>query len=447
MNVLLRRHEHHTDKIPDGSAVSLDPIDSILWAHIFLMIIAFGIIFPTGMVLGLTKSRMHVPTQVFGTVIAVVAFFLAHAHKGRQFTPDNIHAKFVIYVVLIMAAQVGLGVYLRLHLKRGYQALLRPKIVRVHGVLGKMIPVVVWVQMLFGGITALGFCRSDHLGQCLAHFIMGSSFIAYGIILLIMLYLGQPWLRRINKSQEFLDSAVITAWGIVNTFTEHRWGNNWSHKDFQHTAMGIIWWCAGILGLLLSKRNGRPSRNLIPAVVIFLTGWAMSGHAQALMLSTKVHATFGYTLMSAGIVRIIEISFVLRDGSGEGEVKTFQHLTPYLLIASGYCFMGANEEQLLLVASLNVDHVSYLLCLYSIAFLTYAYVFSLIVLYTKSGKNATPGKNSDLQVNGNGLARDHEPFREETENRGTAAAQEFELLALIESDEEGTDARSVDEYK
>jgi hypothetical protein len=78
---------------------------------------------------------------------------------------------------------------------------------------------------------------------------MGSSFIAYGAVLAIMLLLGQEWLVRRNKSQEFFDSAVIGAWGytfrlhvsyprLVNTFTEHRFGSNWSHKDLQHTSMG-----------------------------------------------------------------------------------------------------------------------------------------------------------------------------------------------------------------
>jgi len=36
----------------------------------------------------------------------------------------------------------------------------------------------------------------------------------------------------------------------------------------------------------------------------------MSEHAQALMISTKVHATFGHTLMLAGLARIIEVCFV-----------------------------------------------------------------------------------------------------------------------------------------
>ena len=40
------------------------PIDAILWIHIVLQAIIWGIVFPTGMVLGLTRSRWHVPLQV-----------------------------------------------------------------------------------------------------------------------------------------------------------------------------------------------------------------------------------------------------------------------------------------------------------------------------------------------------------------------------------------------
>lgn len=36
----------------------------------------------------------------------------------------------------------------------------------------------------------------------------------------------------------------------------------------------------------------------------------MSDHAQALMLSTKVHAVFGYTLMLAGLTRGAEVCFL-----------------------------------------------------------------------------------------------------------------------------------------
>lgn len=45
-------HEHHTDMIADGEGISPDPIDGVLWAHILLQTLAWGILVPTGLVLG-----------------------------------------------------------------------------------------------------------------------------------------------------------------------------------------------------------------------------------------------------------------------------------------------------------------------------------------------------------------------------------------------------------
>jgi hypothetical protein len=45
-------HEHAVNKIAEGEVISQDPIDSILWIHILVQGFAWGIIFPTGMVLG-----------------------------------------------------------------------------------------------------------------------------------------------------------------------------------------------------------------------------------------------------------------------------------------------------------------------------------------------------------------------------------------------------------
>jgi len=247
--------------------------------------------------------------------------------------------------MLQLIAQVVLGIYLKLHLSKGIHGRIRRFIVILHGILGKAMPVVSWAQMLFGGITAMGFCRDDHMGQCLAHFIMGSAFIAYGILLTLLLLVGQYWLRRTGRSQEFFDSLVIAAWGCVNTFTEHRWGGPWVHNDLQHTTMGIVWWCAGLLGVWLSrKRNGGPKRNIIPGIVIMLTGYAMSGHPQHSMISTMIHSFFGYTLMAAGATRIIEIAFVLRDRSTlsvDGtNPNSFQYLPPFVRLLPPVLFLA-----------------------------------------------------------------------------------------------------------
>ena len=419
-----------------------------------------------GALLQIVRSRWHVPLQTVGVILSIAGYFLGHAHKGRQFAP-NIHASFATSLSIMLAIQVVFGIYLKLHLEKGIHSGLRRYTVIGHGIIGKLMPIVSWVQMLFGGITAMGYCRKDHLGQCLAHFIMGSAFIGYGIVLTILLLVGQLWLRRTGRSQEFFDSLLIAAWGCVNTFTEHRWGENWSNNDFQHTSMGIVWWCAGLLGIWLSRtRDGRPKRNLMPAIVILITGWAMSAHSQHLMISTMVHTVFGYTLMAAGAARIIEISFVLRDKNAVDkrhaeENNSFQYLTPFvslpfvfpgripsanrnaqLLYASGFLFMGATEEQMALLADLGVSHVAYILVIYSIAFLLFLFVCMLLQLYANHAwpiepKNAIALKKDD-GANGrlgngsvgglNGHARDRD--------RRIRDAEEFELEGLM-SEEEG----------
>lgn len=365
--------------------------------------------------------------------------------------------------MLMLIAQIAMGVYLKLHLEKGINGKIRKVVVKAHGIVGKALPVVTWVQFVFGGITALGFCRADHTGQCLAHFIMGSAFIAYGIILIILLLVGQLWLRRTGRSQEFFDSLVIAAWGCVNTFTEHRWGGPWVHNDLQHTSMGIIWWAAGLVGVWLSRtRDGRPKRNLIPGIVILVTGWAMSAHPQHLPISTMIHTVFGYTLMAAGAARVIEISFVLKDRSATttdgSDPNSFQYLTPFLLIAGGFLFMGATEEQMEVLNDANVTHVSYVLILFSIAFLLFLCKLLLILcgdlqtnrlpvvnmllhLYAVHAWGQTTKSDAETPRT-NGMANGHADRRTNDyarTDRRIRDAEEFELEG-IDSDDEDDEA-------
>ncbi|KAK4148308.1 uncharacterized protein C8A04DRAFT_33754 [Dichotomopilus funicola] len=420
-------HEgHHMDKIPEGEAISLDPIDTTLWVHIFVQMLAFGILFPVGMVLGIVKSRWHVPVQIFSTALAVLGFALGYWHGGRQFNSNNVHVKAATPLFFLMVAQVVLGLYLKLHLERGIHGRIRPVFRILHSINGKAFPVYAWVQMVFGGITALGFCQGDHIGQCLAHFIMGGAFIAYGVLLTILLLVGQIWLRRTGRSQEFFDSAVIAAWGCVNTFTEHRWGTAWVRNDWQHTSMGIIWWSAGLVGVWLSRdRHGAPKRNFIPGFVILITGWGMSAHPQELMISAMTHKMFGYTLMAAGITRIIEVSFILRDKPGISEdgteINSFQFIPVFLLYAAGFLFMGATEEQMALLAASGMDHVAYVLILYSLASLVFLFTMALLQIYDRANPLPKP------VVNGHAVRGDDARLRD---------VNEFELDGLVSDDED-----------
>ncbi|KAM3439613.1 hypothetical protein MY4824_002605 [Beauveria thailandica] len=428
-------HDHHgvQKNIPEGETVTKEPLDSITWLHIFIQMFAYGVIFPIGMVFGMTKSRWHVPTQAVGSSLALLGFFLGHAHGGRQYVGNNVHSIFAKILQLLLVAQVVLGLYLKGHWERGINGRIRLLIRPFHSVIGKAMPLLAWVQMIFGGITTLGFCQGDHLGQCAAHFIMGGAFIAYGILLTIILLAGQVWMRRTGRSQEFFDSSVIAVWGCINTFTEHRWGTAWVKNDWQHTTMGIVWWCAGLAGIWLSRdRDGNPKRNFIPAFVIFITGWAMSAHPQELMVSAMTHAMFGKTLMAVGVTRVIEIAFVLKDKQSLHESgrtwNSFQYIPVFLMYAAGFLFMGATEEQMNLVDSSAMDGVSYTLILYSLAFMVFLFTNMLIHLYDRLSPKEEGGKYSNGHIRLNGDAHEESRLRD---------VEEFELEGL--SDEEDHD--------
>jgi len=167
-------HEHH-DELTEEEANA--PVDSILWIHIFLQAAVWGILFPIGMVLGITRSRWHVPLQVrhqglrrisvsdqkpqsTGFALTIAGYFLGHAHKGRMFLP-SMHGSFASFLFGLIVAQLVLGIYLKLHIN---EQTIRPFVVIAHGVLGKMYPVFGWMQMLFGALTFRGYCRGGALG-------------------------------------------------------------------------------------------------------------------------------------------------------------------------------------------------------------------------------------------------------------------------------------------
>lgn len=293
---------------------------------------------------------------------------------------------------------------------------------RVYKTLSTLTTLTGWVRVSMAPVALLGFCYGKHTGQCIAHGIMGTSFVFYGFVLSLVLVI--PWIRKKqilspesgSHSQEFYDSTLMCVWGIVNTFTEHRWGvEGWSHGDYQHTAMGIIWWAGGLLGMWQTRKRNN-TRSFIPALLLIFTGWAMSEHSQHLKISTKVHAMFGIALMSAGVSRIVEILFVLWDKncSENGQIYSFQYFPPFCLVLSGVLFMSATEEQLVLVNDLGADHSSYIMVASSAAFVIFLWMQILLYLYLR-----LVGYDENGELGFNGLDQEYQ-----------RAAQEFELSDL-----------------
>lgn len=91
--------------------------------------------------------------------------------------------------------------------------------------------------------------------------------------------------------------------------------------------------------------------------------------------------------------------------------------------------MGATEEQMHLVAGAGIDHVAYILILYSLAFLMFLFVLMLIHLYDC---NANAPTKANPPANGRpGYSNVRRP-----EDSRLQDAEEFELDGLMTDDED-----------
>lgn len=92
--------------------------------------------------------------------------------------------------------------------------------------------------------------------------------------------------------------------------------------------------------------------------------------------------------------------------------------------------MGATEEQMQLISDAGITHVSYILVLYSFAFLVFLLTNMLLHLYAVNASPAVPPKDVEGErlprMNGHSRAPDSTQIRD---------AQEFELEGLMSEDD------------
>ncbi len=102
--------------------------------------------------------------------------------------------------------------------------------------------------------------------------------------------------------------------------------------------------------------------------------------------------------------------------------------------------MGATEEQMNLVASSGIDHVAYILILYSLAFLMFLFVNMIIGVYDRAANadllaakyKAAVGAPSLPGLNGHAAGA----APRSTETSQLRDAEEFELDGLMSEDED-----------
>ncbi|KAF8930988.1 hypothetical protein BGZ58_007911 [Dissophora ornata] len=299
--------------------------------------------------LGVRRSKYHVPWNAAMFLVAMVGYFFGYGHHmfgegGEDHDHDDgtadpnaemtgmrkrqagdtsaehygwkwnisAHGAMANLLLLLLFVQIGMGVYRRMTKgKPRMQVKWLPGSVaqKVHSYLGKAHLVLAYLQMILGCIRLIEACPGQAFGQCISHIVMGGSFWWYGGIYIAYLVGSFPGVSR----PEWYESVVMTVWGVINFSILHQWGTRWSHADLQHTSLGLLWVGGGMLSLVLeSKFNPLAQfiirKNPIPALLIILTGYAMGQHAQYYKFATSVHTFFGYSLMLGGVCRLIQLA-------------------------------------------------------------------------------------------------------------------------------------------
>lgn len=100
--------------------------------------------------------------------------------------------------------------------------------------------------------------------------------------------------------------------------------------------------------------------------------------------------------------------------------------------------MGATEEQMKLISDAGITHVSYILVLFSFAFLIFLFTHMLLNLYISNSIPPVPPKDDERCER---LPRQNGHQRQ-TPSRQIRDAEEFELEGLM-SDDEGPESPST----
>ncbi|WWD19150.1 hypothetical protein CI109_103608 [Kwoniella shandongensis] len=239
--------------------------------------------------------------------------------------------------------------------------------------------VFAYVTLIIGFVTYTGMCRASLINSCAAHYIKGSIFFWYGVLTFARYLgayadLGWAWNRRPGPkgvSAEMIECSVIFVYGVTNTWME-RFGakpdDPYTVKQVQHISIAVMFWFAGLSGILLESRwvrkvlgsvvtNGREgaseppsyafSFNPLPALVIGVTGLAMAAHHQTYVFQVQIHSLWGTLLAGGSIFRCLTYFFLWLRPPIESKLPSrppTEIITSFGWAAGGIVFMLSNEE-------------------------------------------------------------------------------------------------------
>ncbi|CAD6884460.1 unnamed protein product [Tilletia controversa] len=140
-----------------------------------------------------------------------------------------------------------------------------------HVTVARSLPILAFATSYTGLTVYAGACRSNTINVCVAHGVKGGIFFWYGLLTFgryVGAYAEHGWAwnarpksrttaRRVAvavPSAEFVECLVIFIYGATNTWME-RFGANagdpYTVKQVQHISIAVMYWFAGMLGMLI----------------------------------------------------------------------------------------------------------------------------------------------------------------------------------------------------
>ncbi|KAI7894363.1 uncharacterized protein EV154DRAFT_498522 [Mucor mucedo] len=119
--IQLASAQHHAmEEMPAFNATGDEPMSyallpadkSYFYIHVTMMVLAFWVLMPIGIMLGIAKSSLHVPVQLGAFVFAMVGFFFAklYGHSTPHLYAGNSHHTLGWILFLFLCVQMLVGV-------------------------------------------------------------------------------------------------------------------------------------------------------------------------------------------------------------------------------------------------------------------------------------------------------------------------------------------------
>ncbi|KAK3049598.1 hypothetical protein LTR09_009019 [Extremus antarcticus] len=287
-------------------------------------------------------------------------------------------------------------------------------------VLEKLLLLIGFLALATGFVVWGGLFRGREVFSGAAHFVKGAIFFWYGILTLgrwmgAFCEFGWAWnIRPAHPlvarwktripSAEFTESFVIWLYGTSNVFMEHMDGKTWSHKDFEHVSITLLFFGGGLLGMVIESPWARelanttvalqreeeveggaegtshfhasrpaaqsPSEELwelpktyripmnpMPGLVIMLLGIMMSSHHQESMVSTMMHSQWGTLFCGFAMARAVTyvLLYIQPPSSHYPSRPPSELVAAFCLTAGGLMFMFSARDSVNAIEAVGLD--------------------------------------------------------------------------------------------